>query len=124
YSAGLRINLAAALENLAKNAEAEKQYRAALREDPQNTTACVNLGALLLKQRKIPEAVSQLEIAVQQHSNLANAHLGLGVALEQQTNYSKAIAQFEETLRLEPGNPVARRHLDQVLARTGSSSTP
>jgi len=113
-TAGLRVNLAYALENLGRNAEAERRYREALRLEPQNEFAGLSLGALLLKEHRVSEAVVHLQDLVSRYPQSANAHAGLGVALVQQSSRTDAAAHLREALRLDPENVLARRQLDAL----------
>jgi len=45
------------------------------------------------------------------------AHLNLGVALVKQGDLENAARQFEETLRLQPQNPLAADYLQQLRAK-------
>jgi Flp pilus assembly protein TadD len=69
------------------------------------------------------EAMMAFQEAARLNSNNAEVHLSLGKTELALGRVSDAIAELQETLRLSPGNPQAKRLLSQAYRRAGDSKS-
>lgn len=101
-------------------AEAEKEYRAALQLEPQNSALHLCLGNILAGEglNNYAEAISQLQEAVRLDPGDADAHRLLGVVLLAEEAPHPAVPEFRELVRLEPNDPEAHWYLASVLLMT------
>jgi tetratricopeptide (TPR) repeat protein len=90
-----------------QDAQAEQEYRAALKLDPQNADLFVALGSALLNQalldqKKNDDAESAAREALRLNPNNVGAHRVLGGALGNKGDWYGQIAEYREALRLDP----------------------
>jgi tetratricopeptide (TPR) repeat protein len=102
-------------------AEAEQEYRAALRVDSQNDDLYVGLAFLLIEQMKPDDAASAAREALRLNPNNDMAHANLGAALAGKGDTDGATAEYREALRLNPNNSQAHFSLGMVLANKGDT---
>jgi protein O-mannosyl-transferase len=125
YEEVLRLdpNLAQAHFNLAYELEttpgrmqdAVYHYKEAVRLMPNNAQAHSNLGNVLKMMGMMEEAVAQYEEALRIKPDDARIHLGIAIVLLQiPGRNSDAVVHLRETLRLQPGNELARRILESI----------
>jgi Flp pilus assembly protein TadD len=116
-----------------KFAEAEAEYRQALRLAPQGALGHAKLGDVLSAQKKYTEAQAEYEQvteqkkwpeieveyrrALRQEPERAWRHRDLGVALGRQLKYVEAEAEYIEAVRLEPNNARWRASLGTASAQ-------
>jgi tetratricopeptide (TPR) repeat protein len=100
-------------------AQAEQEYRAALKLDPQNADLFVSLGSALIDQEKNDDAESAARDALRLNPNNAGAHSVLGFALGSKGDSDGAIAEFHEALRLNRNNDLAHTGLGITLELKG-----
>jgi len=110
------------LEHRGREAEAEEQYRLALRIFPDDVKAHVNLGNALVRHGKPSEAVQQYEEALWIQPNHAQARINLGNVWLLQGNISEAIGDYEEALRIDPHSVEAHLNLGVALEQAGRAS--
>jgi tetratricopeptide (TPR) repeat protein len=108
---------AAEFEGRQQYAEAEEQYRAAVRIDSSNAALQSALGHILLEERKWDEAISALRQAVSLQPDDAVAHNNLGVALQTVGNAADAVSEFREAVRLRPDYLEAHANLGHALEK-------
>ena len=96
-------NLAWALQQRGRSAQANESFARAVALEPGYITAHYSWGVALLDQQRIPEAIAQFEQAVALAPNHADAHVNLGNALMQVRRAADAIPHYETALRLSPG---------------------
>jgi tetratricopeptide (TPR) repeat protein len=106
-------------ERQGKLAEAEAEYREAIRLQPNHAPAHYNLGVVLGRQGKLAEAERLFREALRLQPDLAGAHRNLGVALERQGKLAEAEAAYREALRLQPTLAEVHYDLGSVLIRLG-----
>jgi tetratricopeptide (TPR) repeat protein len=95
--------------------EAVAEYYAALSLGSDNVGAHINLGNALSSLGRMQEAEIQFADALRDRPDDASLHLGLAIVLLKLPGRAEdAVAHLQEALKLEPGNAVARRILDQV----------
>jgi Ca-activated chloride channel homolog len=98
---------------------AEAEYKKALQQDPENTTAQYNLANALQKQKKYDEAVKVLEklYGSGANNNLRSAAAyNQGVAHTKQKNLEPSIELYKKALRLNPDDQEARENLQKALS--------
>lgn len=104
-------------------AAAEKNYRAALRLQPNSQAALLGLGVLLNKTARPAEAETLLRSAAENGARpapwRANLAQNLGQSLDLQGRPEEAIAAFERALALDPTHTEAHRQLNALLFRMG-----
>ena len=104
-------------------ANAEKNYRAALRLNPKSGAALSGLGALLNETGRPAEGEAVLRPATADSGRPAVqrariAH-NLGVSLEMQGRYDEALGQFDSALGFVPDLPLADHNRAKTLGRLG-----
>jgi tetratricopeptide (TPR) repeat protein len=87
-----------------QNANAEREFREAVRLDPGFAVAHQNLAFILHLDRKLPESIAASELAVRYAPEDAHARLAQGNALLSHLKAPEARAAFEEALRLAPND--------------------
>jgi predicted CXXCH cytochrome family protein len=114
--AGAHLNLAVIHENLDEPAQAEEEYRAAIRLDPTFVPARMNLAMLLNGHGRKAEAEALLLEAVRLQPTMAEAHYSLGLLIaEEPARVAEASRYLAEAARLAPDN--ARMQYNAGLAR-------
>jgi len=117
----LRVNFGMALERANRPADAEAQYREAIRLRPADSKALYHLANWLSSTGKDGEAIAFYRRALAQPGAPAAAiHNDLGVALATTGNLKEAIVEFREALRLDPNLQDAKDN----LRRAGVSRKP
>ena len=100
--ARVRVNLGMLLGQQEKYAEAEAQYREALRLRPDYPEAHANLGIALACQGKDAEAEAEYRQALDLRPDDPRGFLYLGIALARQRKFAAAVRLFAEALAAEP----------------------
>jgi tetratricopeptide (TPR) repeat protein/serine/threonine protein kinase len=119
-SPGVHLNLARALEESGKLAEAEAELREAVHLKPDYSRAHDNLGRVLGKQGKMAEAEAEYREALRLWPANAWAYVNLGCLLcEHKRHYKAAITAFREAVRLQPKLADAHNSLGVALRRDG-----
>jgi protein O-mannosyl-transferase len=118
-SASWRLYLAEALARTGRDAEAEKEYAAALELDPDLGQAENNWGLLLARRGKREEAARHYRAALRRPGARAEANANWGNLRLASGETQKAERQFLEALRLDPGLARAQVNLGNILARRG-----
>ena len=75
------------------------------------------LGFVRGRQGKDAEAIGLFREALRLDPAQWQAHLNLGIALERLGDLPGALAHYREALRLNPADGLARRRIDETLAR-------
>jgi tetratricopeptide (TPR) repeat protein len=114
-------NLAWALQQQGRSAEANLHFARAVELQPGYVSARYNWGVALLDQKQTEAAIAQFEAAVRLAPAHADARLNLGNALMQVQRAAEAIPQYEEALRLKPGADV-HYNLGIALAEVGRAN--
>jgi tetratricopeptide (TPR) repeat protein len=118
-NARARNNLGVALSAKGLLAEAEDQYREALRLKPDYANAHNDLGNALYSMGRVPEALAEYQAALRAKPGYAEAHNNLGYALFRTGRVSAAIPEFENALRLKPAFADAHVNLGNAFEATG-----
>ena len=112
-------NLASALVESGRAAEALPHFEAALKIRPAYPEAESNLGEALTRLGRAADAVPHLERALQLKPAYADAHNHLGTAFMALGRAPEGIAEFTAAARLNPAYAAARFNLGLALASTG-----
>jgi tetratricopeptide (TPR) repeat protein len=119
---GLRFELAEAL-NLSNSAadqqEVEKEYRAALADNPFDEKSECRLGDISLHASNLQEALGHYQRAVELQPNDAEACLGLGRVLTQMQRTAEAEGYLKRAVQLEPFTAAAHYRLALVYRASG-----
>jgi len=113
-------NLAEALANAGRPAEAIPHLEQALRLWPDFPEALNNLGDDLNRLGRAAEALPHLERALALQPGFAAAHNNRGIALAQLGRFDEARRGFREALRLQPRDARARFNLGLSIAQEGN----
>ena len=116
------MNLGNALSRQQKYAEAEAEYREAIRLKPNDAGAHYRLGLVLNDLKKHSEAEVALQDAIRLTPNYPEAYYNLGYALQQQGKYVEAEAADREAIRLRADYPGAYYGLAYVLGSQGKNA--
>jgi protein O-mannosyl-transferase len=120
-SAESAFNLATALVQLGRPAEAAGDYELALRGLPraQQPEAHYRLGNVLVRLDRAPEAIAHYEAALRIDPQDAPAESNLGAVLGQVGRTSEALAHLERAAQLDPADPGAQNNLANALFVAG-----
>jgi tetratricopeptide (TPR) repeat protein len=115
-------NLGVLLAHQGKAAEAEQEYRQALRSNPDFAEAHFNLGMVLKKQGRAAEAEQEYRQALRSNPDAAKAHFNLGVLLYEQGKAAEAEQEYRQALRSNPDFAQAHYNLGVLLAYQGKAA--
>ena len=118
---GARLHLIrgrAALE-VRRYADAVREFRKAIAEQPSSVPAHLNLGAALSQTGDVTGAVAEFEETLRLDPQHLNAHYNLGLLLAQANRHPEAIAHLRSTIAGSPNDNNARFLLAQELALVG-----
>lgn len=104
---------------------AERAFRQAVEQDPNNTEAWLNLAASYDQLRRFDLARRAYDVAIRQVGYTAEVHNNLGYHYYLQGNLSEARRQFLAAAKLEPDNPYVANNLrlvDAYPAATAATS--
>jgi len=119
---GVHLELAELLDTSADEAvkrEAEKEFRAALLENPQNEKAILGLAEIVGRRGDIRQAYDDYAKAVALEPSDADAKLGLAKALTDMNQADKALPLLEDAVKLEPTNATAHYRLGTLYRKMG-----
>lgn len=100
-------------------AEAEAEYRAAIKLDPQDSDFHMALSRALNSQRKTDEAMQEARLAIRLNPESDMAHFSLGNALRLQQDWAGAAAEYREAIRLNPNYAMTHNDLGVTLRDQG-----
>ena len=99
--------------------EAEQEYRAALREDPQSEKSILRLAEIDAQRGNTEQSYKEYTKAVELQPADADAKLGLAKTLIEMNQPDKAQALLEGAVRLEPTNATAHYRLATLYRKMG-----
>ncbi len=103
----------------AAQAEAEKEYKAALAGNPFDEKSESRLGDIALRRSDLKSAVACYSRALEMQSNDADANLGMAKALMSMHQPQKAEPHLEHAAQLEPFNPATHYRLGVLYRELG-----
>lgn len=113
------------LDALARTAEAEADFQAAIRLRPDLGDAYVNLGSMLIKKRQYAEALTHINKGLD--LGMSFPHVGYydrAVAEEMTGHYKEAYYDYKKVLELEPGYSQAAERLKDFTVITVPAKAP
>ncbi len=123
--AGLRFELAEALNTSASSADqelAEKEYQAALSQNPFDEKAECRLGEIALRDSDLEKAAAHYKRALELQPNDAEACVGMGRTLTQMHRPAEAQPYLERAAQIEPFTAVTHYRLSQVYRAVGRTA--
>lgn len=121
-----RLALARVLYTLNERAAADEQFRLAVAEHPENTTALRDYAQFLAEQGNLPGAMQQLRAAVlrrpedaELHRQLSDVEYNVAAALLQQGRTEDGTRLLETLLLRDPTHAYAWQNLGAAYARLG-----
>lgn len=118
-SPAARVNLAIALTDQGRLAEAAEHYRALLAVDPSNPKAHLGLGQVLARANQPEPALTHLRQAAELQPENPLTHYNLGLLLSSLGRDDEAIAAYRRALEAEPDFPEAHTNLATALLIRG-----
>jgi tetratricopeptide (TPR) repeat protein len=119
---GLRFELAEALNTSASSTDqelAEKEYQAALSQNPFDEKAECRLGEIALRDSDLEKAAAHYKRALELQPNDAEACVGMGRTLTQMHRPAEAQPYLERAAQIEPFTAVTHYRLAQVYRAAG-----
>jgi Tfp pilus assembly protein PilF len=119
---GVHFELAELLNTSTDDAvkrDAEKEFRTALVEDPQNEKAMLRLAEIVASRGDIQQSIEEYTKAVELQPSDADAKLGLAKALMDTNHNEKAQALLEQAVQLDPTNATAHYRLGTLYRKMG-----
>ncbi len=111
-----RLALAAEHHRDGRLEEAEREYRAIVRDNPKNVDAIRLLGRVAMSAGRLADAERLLRRATTLAPDFVGALVDLGRVLKEQNFFEEAIECFEHVIALEPANPQGHFLLAGTLA--------
>jgi Flp pilus assembly protein TadD len=99
--------------------EAEQEYRAALKSNPQDEKSICRLGEMALQTGDVEQANEAFSRAIALHPDDSDAKLDMARALIQMNQPAKAQALLEQTVQLDPTNATAHFRLATLYRGQG-----
>ncbi len=119
---GVHFELAELLHSSEDNAlknEAEKEYRAALVENPMDEKAVLRLAEMDAQKGRSQQSFEGYKKAVELQPGDANAKLGLAKALLEMNQKDQALALLEQAARQEPTNATVHYRMSTLYRQLG-----
>jgi protein O-mannosyl-transferase len=105
-----------------RDAEAEAQFRAAVRLDERDALAHGSLGTVLVVEGKTDEALPHLMRALELRPDYADAHFYAGEAYADKGEDALAVEHYRRALDGRTDDPVLLAHLAEVLATSSDDA--
>ena len=118
-NARARINLAVALENNNRSADAESQLREALAIKPDSAEAYTNLGIVKYHAGNLDEAIANYERSITLNPHSAVTHSALSTALTDRGELGPALQEQRTAVNIEPTSADMHYNLGLAEARAG-----
>ena len=96
--------------------EAEKEYRGAIRINPDFAEAHHNLGILLYNLKRFEEAEKEYREAIRINPDFAEAHNNLGNLLDNLKQFEEAEREYREAIRINPDFTETHNNLGVLFA--------
>ncbi|AYG58802.1 GNAT family N-acetyltransferase [Rhizobium jaguaris] len=114
-------NISSDDQEVVGRAEAEKQCRATIAENPGDFDAAHRLSILLMLRGEAREAEAEIERALELRPDSAAAHCTYGNLLAAVRDFEGAIVRYDQAIALEPNHAIAYNNKGNVLRRLGRS---
>jgi tetratricopeptide (TPR) repeat protein len=101
--------------------DAEKEYHAALKSNPQDEKAEFRLGEVDARNGNTQQAFADYSRAAELQPSDADAKLGLAKILIEMNQADKALPLLEQAVQLEPTNPTAHYRLGMLYQKMGQT---
>ncbi len=115
-------NLAFALRDMGREAEAIGHFEDALRLRPDHVDARNSLGLSHARAGRFSEAIARYEEALRLQPDNAQVHNNLGNALRQTGRLGEALGHYEQALRIKPDSVSALSNLALIRATNADPS--
>lgn len=115
------LSRGAIFEQENKYADAESEYRQALKLDPHSSDAMTGLSDLYMRGRRFPEAEEFLRKLAAEQPGSAAVHIQLGRVLAAEAKTDAAIAELQIGIRLDPHDEASQRDLAQLYTTAGKN---
>lgn len=112
-------NLGHTLAGQGKLVDAVKQYSAALKLRPEYPEVHYHLASALMIQGKSDEAIAHYVKALNKWPTDPGIFNQLGIAMMRKGMIDEATAHFQMARKIQPGNEIARKNLNQILQAQG-----
>jgi len=99
--------------------DAQNEFQAELKIDPNNAGAEYILGELYRQAEQLDDAIAHFSRASKLDANFANAFLALGLSLNAAGRYADAVAALETEVKLQPANPTGHYQLTLAYRKAG-----
>ncbi len=114
-----RLDCAAALRSLGRQAEATRMLASAVAASPRNSLLLNALGESYLQSARIDEAIQTLRRALSIDSGLPEIYVNLSAALSRKNSAGEVIDVLRDALRISPNLAAAHSNLATILAAQG-----
>ena len=94
------------------------EFEAAVRENPEDTSARYDLGLARMYDRKWGKAAEQFQRVIEMEPQFADAHANLSVCLAKLGKPEAALEHAERAIELDPGKKRYRKIRRQLTGRT------
>ena len=118
-SAKLYVAVARLYEQADRLDEAEKNYRAALQQKPNDLVVMLDYARLLERMNRVDEAISMYQRAAKAHPREAAVPNNLGLCYARQGRLEEAVASLNRAIALQPKNVLYRNNIATVLVEMG-----
>jgi Flp pilus assembly protein TadD len=108
--------LALIQDYIGRTEEAEKEYKEAIRINPNLAEVHNNLGNLLYKLKRFGEAEKEYKEAVRINPDHAKAHNNLGILLYNLKRFEEAEEEYKEAVRINPDYAEAHNNHGNLLS--------
>ena len=103
-------------------AEAEAEYREALRIKPRAAIAYFSLGSLLLNEGRDDEALQNFAETIRLNPAYADANYNSGVIFQRRKEIDKALLAYNEAVRIDPRHARAHINAGNILDQQGQAT--
>lgn len=114
-----RNNLGAEYYKAKRYAEAEAEYREAIRLMYDNPTPRVNLALMYQRKKRYAEALAECDAALRIRPDYADAYAARGAIYAAMENLPAALAEYERARRAQPLSPAILVSLGQAYLQAG-----
>ena len=114
--AGNMNKLALLYEYVGRLDNAEKEFKDAIKINPDYAIAHYNLGILLDDLKRYDEAEKEYRKAIRINPDYADAYYNLGILLKDLKRFEEAEKEYREVIRINPNDGEARNNLGNLLS--------